>query len=204
MTVSAPTDSPRGYELATDLGRHHYQPGDHIAVIADVKRLGANARAGEVGTVHGYARSGHVEVRLADGQLHALTEDEISPVETTPEQRRRAEFIADLHRMADHLAANRDIPLGKYPSLDIAYYPDGTDAEELAEVERVAAILGVEAGPPHVGSEHIVASLTLGAVGYRAIHVPAEVMADWHETTRIKDQVKAARLAPVDEPQAGA
>jgi hypothetical protein len=190
-TVSAPTDTTR-----------KFQPGDRVTVTTDIRRTLADATDGERGTVHGYARSGHVEVRLSDGQLHQLAEDEIEP-EPTPEQRRRAEFIADLRRMADFLAANTDIPLDTYPSLDVSYHPRGTDEQELAEVERVAAMLGVEAAPESEGSSHVVAVKEFGSVRYKAIHIPAQVMADWDDLMRIGRERKAALLAPADE-QAGA
>jgi hypothetical protein len=115
------------------------------------------------------------------------------PVDMTPEQGRRAMFIADLYRMADYLAKHPEIPLDEYPSLTISHFPSGTDAEELAEVRRVADLLGVAPTPEHPNSTHIVAAKRFGQVTYRTVHVPAQDMQDWNDLMRIDRERKAVR-----------
>lgn len=72
---------------------------------------------------------------------------------TTVEQApgHRDELIADLHRLADWLKAHPDVPIGPYDHVRVQYsiLPSfGDKAARIAEVERVAALLGVDVKRP--------------------------------------------------------
>ena len=59
----------------------------------------------------------------------------------------RAELIADLRAFADLLDARPDMPIGPYDYVRVQYSVTrlfGSEAARVAEVERVAAILGAD------------------------------------------------------------
>jgi len=93
---------------------------------------------------------------------------------------RRAELIADLRRLADWLEANPEVPVGPYPYVELAHYPDREgDGASFAEVDRIAALIGVEVEVS--GREgHRSARKVLGRASYRAVAVPDRAMAE-HE-----------------------
>lgn len=83
----------------------------------------------------------------------------------------RAAKVAGLRALADYLEAHPDLPTG---SLKFRYYPGRADgfedeAAKVAEVDRVAGILGVEAGPQYEGDPHHYATRQFGSVSYEAV-----------------------------------
>lgn len=90
-----------------------------------------------------------------------------------PNEVRRARLIADLHGLADFLEKHPEIPVPKYGPVSVRVHPlydtDATnEAEAIAEVERIAALLGVT---PRVEYGQHVACVDFGAVAYEAILV---------------------------------
>lgn len=78
----------------------------------------------------------------------------------------RAELIADLRAFADLLERRPDLPINEYPWMKYQYSPQGDEADRLAAVSRVAAVLGVEAEVGPAGE--VTARLQLGCVEYVA------------------------------------
>ena len=78
--------------------------------------------------------------------------------------------IAGLRELADFLEANPDVPVDRYPRIYFAVdgsLQDGAGRERRAEVDRIAAALGVE--PREAG--HYSASRMFGPVEYHAFSV---------------------------------
>lgn len=92
---------------------------------------------------------------------------------TEYEAERRQAVIDGLHALADFLAEHPDVPAGNAWSL--MYHCRGTDEEKRAEVDRVAAVLGVTAGSPS-DPDHYVAVRVFGGVEYEACAITDEHM----------------------------
>lgn len=66
--------------------------------------------------------------------------------QSTPHESDRSTVIAGLRAMADFIEARPEIPVGSYTSVGLQYSVlTGTDEEKIAEVRRIAGLLGVEA-----------------------------------------------------------
>ncbi len=81
---------------------------------------------------------------------------------------RRAQVIADLRRFADYLERHADMPVPRLGTVRMAVHPlydtdASTEAEAIAEIERVADLLGV---PVTVSHGHHTAQLEFGTVSY--------------------------------------
>lgn len=92
------------------------------------------------------------------------------------EQPHRTTVIAGLRAMADFLETRPEIPLGDYAFVNVQHSVlDGTDDEKIAEVRRIAGLLGVQAriyeDGTGVGCSYAVAELTTFTV--HAILTPA-------------------------------
>lgn len=90
----------------------------------------------------------------------------------------RTQVISGLRELADFLEANPAIPVREY-GWDLHYNARGTDAEEKAEVDRIATLLGVTPIDDRPDG-HFIASKTFGRITYEAIHIPARRMAIHH------------------------
>jgi hypothetical protein len=88
----------------------------------------------------------------------------------------RAELIAGLHSLADYLHANPAIPVPEF-STDVLIHVRGTDDEQRAEIDRVAALLGVSVEDRTLHGGHYKAIRCFGPVEYRCVAIPAAVMA---------------------------
>jgi hypothetical protein len=75
----------------------------------------------------------------------------------------RAELIADLRHFADLLERRPDMLLAPHSYARIQYTVSGDDDTAVAEVERMAEVLGVEV---ERGPSHATARLTSGRVEY--------------------------------------
>ncbi|TDB97424.1 hypothetical protein E1267_39845 [Nonomuraea longispora] len=85
----------------------------------------------------------------------------------------RDRLITDLHGLADFLASHPELPVPKYGPVSIRVHPRydtdaATEEEAIAEVERIAALLGV---PTRVEYGQHVACVDFGTVAYEAILV---------------------------------
>ncbi|WP_433180631.1 hypothetical protein [Actinoallomurus sp. CA-150999] len=86
----------------------------------------------------------------------------------------RTQTIAGLRALADFLEANPAIPVYEY-GWEVSVHTEGTDEQETAEVERIAALLDVT--PVRSPGGHYTASRTFGRITYRIVHIPARRMA---------------------------
>jgi hypothetical protein len=87
----------------------------------------------------------------------------------------RAEYVAGLHALADHLAEHPDLPLPQDRHLLVCAGPGGDDAQR-AEVDRIAAALGVEAQEVDDGTAYA-AMRSFGPIVYRALAITQARMA---------------------------
>jgi hypothetical protein len=92
----------------------------------------------------------------------------------------RHQIIEGLVDLAAFLEANPDVPVSEYGwtlavSQGVSTSAE-TDAAQHAEVDRVAALLGVE--PETSRGDHYTASRAFGRIVYEVSHVPAREMAE--------------------------
>ena len=83
----------------------------------------------------------------------------------------RDRLIAGLHGLAVFLEANPDVPAPPYADV-LVFPPDGTDAEQRAEIDVIAARLGGETAETVCG--HYVVSRFFGPAQYRAVAIPRD------------------------------
>jgi hypothetical protein len=95
----------------------------------------------------------------------------------------RAAFIAGLHALADFLATHSDLPVPAYGS-DVVN-ARGTDDEQRAEVQNIAALLDVTPDD----EIHFRARRRFGPIEYRAVAVPSVAMASYQALMTYADSV---------------
>ncbi|GAA4484442.1 hypothetical protein GCM10023191_007610 [Actinoallomurus oryzae] len=88
----------------------------------------------------------------------------------------RTEFIVGLQALADYLDTNPAVPVPEF-SIEVLVHARGTDEVASAEVDRVAALLGVAVRDDTARGGHYKAIRTFGPVEYRCLAIPAAVMA---------------------------
>ena len=81
----------------------------------------------------------------------------------------RAALIGGLRGLADYLESNPEVPTPSY-SIVFTFPPDGDWAEMRAEIDAIAARLGVIAR--ETGGGHYVATRSFGPIEYRAVAIP--------------------------------
>jgi len=81
----------------------------------------------------------------------------------------RAALIQGLRALADYLESNADVPATSYAPV-YAFPPDGECAGMRAEIDSIAALLGVKARETADGS-HYTALRSFGPVEYRAVAI---------------------------------
>lgn len=90
----------------------------------------------------------------------------------------RSKVITGLRQLADHLEAHPDIPVNPY-GWDLNIYPDRSSGDDTAraEVDRIAAELGVQVHDDTGRGGHYIATRAFGLISYAAVHIPAREMA---------------------------
>jgi hypothetical protein len=84
----------------------------------------------------------------------------------------RAKVISGLRQLADWLDAHADVPVCPF-GWDLSIYPQfADDADRAAEVDRIAAILGVEVTDQTGEGGHYIAARSFGLITYEAVYVP--------------------------------
>jgi hypothetical protein len=108
---------------------------------------------------------------------------------TDPRQRR--EFIYCLRQLAAFLDANPAVPVPRHGTT-ILLHDTGSDAEKLAAVDRIAALLAVT---PSRGG-HYTATRRFGPIGYEAVAIPAAVWAEDDARRSYEDNITLAPAGP--------
>ncbi|MEO3876666.1 hypothetical protein ABGB18_48615 [Nonomuraea sp. B12E4] len=95
-----------------------------------------------------------------------------------PAEARRGRLIADLRGFADFLERNPELPIPKFRPVRMSVHPRydtdvATEVEAIAEVERIAALLGVV---PRTDEGQHVACVNFGMVTYEAVLVTQAAM----------------------------
>ncbi|MGI5224745.1 hypothetical protein [Actinoallomurus sp. CA-142502] len=88
----------------------------------------------------------------------------------------RTEFINGLHALADYLDTNPALPVPAFHT-EVLIHIRGTDSEQRAEVDRLAALLGVSTVDRTDTGGHYTATRAFGPVEYRCVAVPSAVRA---------------------------
>ncbi len=84
----------------------------------------------------------------------------------------RTQVIDGLRKLADYLDTHPDVPVCEF-GWDLNNYPlDDTEAARRAEVDRVAAIFGVNVDDEILDGGHYTATKTFGRITYQVICVP--------------------------------
>ncbi len=94
---------------------------------------------------------------------------------TTPNS--RDQFIGGLRQLADYLDTHPAVPVALHGwDLLVSTHHD-RDPDGIAEVDRIAALLGVPAEDEIADGGHYSAIKVFGPVTYRAFHIPARYRA---------------------------
>ena len=100
----------------------------------------------------------------------------------------RADFIAGLHALADYLDANPATPIPPFRT-EVLIHTRGTDQEQRAEVDRLAALLDVPTNDRTTVGGHYTATRAFGPVEYRCIAIPRTVRAAFDAVMSYADSV---------------
>ena len=90
----------------------------------------------------------------------------------------RAQWLADARALLDFIEANPDLPVNTFRIAASIY--NGTDEENRAAVDAVAAILAVEPTTSRHGG-HYNAAIEIGSAVYEAYMVPDRTMRRYHQ-----------------------
>ena len=84
----------------------------------------------------------------------------------------RTGFIADLHSLADYLAANPEVPVPRY-GCSILVVASGTDEEKVSQVDAVSRLLGQRPADDRETGGHYEVVRSFGSIHYQFFGVPA-------------------------------
>ncbi len=106
----------------------------------------------------------------------------------------RHQTITGLRALADFLETNPAVPVNEY-GWEVLIHSGvsrdtTTDADQRAEVDRVAALLGVQVLDETGEGGHYMASRSFGRVVYRIVHVPARRMAQHRAELSYRDNIR--------------
>ncbi|GAA4640733.1 hypothetical protein GCM10023196_107390 [Actinoallomurus vinaceus] len=87
----------------------------------------------------------------------------------------RRQTIAGLRALADFLEANPGVPVNEY-GWEVSYHPRGTDEDQAAEVDRIAALLDAAPVDDRPDDGHYTVAKTFGRITYKVVHIPARQM----------------------------
>jgi hypothetical protein len=97
-----------------------------------------------------------------------MTDDTMFPGQAT-----RASIIKGLRQLADYLHAHPAIPVAPYGWDLLVSSHRENDTEGTADIDRIAAILGVPIRNDASDSGHYIAARAFGPITYQAFHIPA-------------------------------
>jgi hypothetical protein len=109
----------------------------------------------------------------------------------------RHQIITGLRQLADYLHAHPDLPVSEH-GWDLSDYTlRVSDDQGRADVDRIAAILGVTPADDTRGGGHYTAAKAFGPITYRYVHVPARRRAIHDAWSSYADSI-----TPDDPPEA--
>ncbi|HEV2372748.1 MAG TPA: hypothetical protein VGS19_11315 [Streptosporangiaceae bacterium] len=102
----------------------------------------------------------------------------------------RAQVIDGLHQIADYLDQHPEIPVNQY-GWDLNNFPqhDADEDDRRAEVDRVAAVLGVQVHDQLADVGHYTATRTFGPISYQFVHITDHRRAVHHAWSSYADAV---------------
>ncbi|GEM_PF-532922 len=121
---------------------------------------------------------------------------------TFPNQATRAQITAGLRQLADYLDTNPALPLAPYGWDLLVSTHDDTDTAGIAEVDRIAAILGVPVRDEIADGGHYTAIKAFGLITYQAFHIPARSKAAYRAHITDDDHATPDDTSADDPPQA--
>jgi len=84
----------------------------------------------------------------------------------------RAQVITGLRQLADYLDSHSDVPVSEFGWDLLICAREETDAAGMAEVDRIAAVLGVQVSDCTADGGHYMAIKTFGRITYEAVYIP--------------------------------
>ncbi|MFI6516982.1 hypothetical protein ACIBF1_15615 [Spirillospora sp. NPDC050679] len=113
----------------------------------------------------------------------------------TTDPRKRAEFIAALRALADFLVVTPAMPVPLY-STGISLHTRGEDDDaEFAQVDRLAALLGVQVDDDTVNGGHYTATRSFGPINLKVVAVTNAFRASYEALMSYSDNVRPERSA---------
>jgi hypothetical protein len=101
----------------------------------------------------------------------------------------RHQTITGLRALADFLEANPAVPVCEYGQDYNLHVRAETDASAVAEVDRIAALLGSPVRDDTARGGHYSVVKTFGRISYRAVHIPSRAVADHEARMSYRDNV---------------
>ncbi|MFC9975224.1 hypothetical protein ACFVH6_30450 [Spirillospora sp. NPDC127200] len=102
----------------------------------------------------------------------------------------RAAFIAGLRELADYLAATPEVPVPQYGA-EVTLFPSGDDdAARFAQVDRLAAVLGVPVCDRTADGGHYIATRCFGPVALEVVASTEASRAAYDALTSYRDNVQ--------------
>jgi hypothetical protein len=124
----------------------------------------------------------------------------MTPIEF-PNRTPRDQLTAGLRQVADYLDTHPDIPAAPYGWELLVSTHRTTDVDGIAEVDRIAAVLGVPVEDGIADGGHYAAIKTFGPITYQAFHIPARYRAA-HRAFMTYAESVTPDADPDDPPQA--
>jgi hypothetical protein len=120
----------------------------------------------------------------------------------------RHQTITGLRALADFLEAHPGVPVDEYGwTLHVCQTVSRdahTDAAQRAEVDRIAALLGVPVRDETARGGHYTAQRSFGRIIYEVTHIPARFMAEYEARNSYRRNITLDTADPVDhDPAAG-
>ena len=107
----------------------------------------------------------------------------------------RVQVITGLRQLANYLDQHPDLPVCPF-GWDLNVYPrQATEAQNRAEVDRIAALLAVTPADQTSTGGHYTAARTFGRITYQAIYIPDRRMAAHDALMSYRDCVQPAQAA---------
>jgi hypothetical protein len=107
----------------------------------------------------------------------------------------RTGFIADLHALADYLAANPEVPVPRY-GCSILVVASGTDEEKASQVVTVSRLLDVQPADDKEADDRYEVVRSFGSIEYKFFGVPANQIARHQAWRSYADAVEPEEPAP--------